>query len=179
MKNANYYLSMLLDGKEIYEVNNQIKRDAISDISDIICDYDGEDAYDFLKQIDMADDIHRMEELDDEFAGYSVTEVLKELNGIDTDDEWFSTDKRESGGDDDLLYLADVDVNFIAHSILDGDDFDIDDDDIDDVIDEYDKVLGIVLRESKKFENAKALFNDAMNGNDIDAVINALWNINQ
>ena len=131
------------------------------------------DLVDFLQQIN--DDFYTMDELDDTFEFMSVTEILEELRDIDTNDEYFNADSKTSGND--AWEVADVSIDR-AVDLLFEEAICWDDEEYKDIMKLHQELLDDLDREYKKYETAKALFEQALE-NDVEGVINVLWNMNQ
>ena len=174
MREINYYVSLLVD--ESLEVAvARVKRDAISDITDIISNYDEQDLYELLEGTDYVEGIHPMDEFDDVFEGYSAREALEELTDIDLNDDWFNEYSKESSRD--LIDMLGASAHDIANDIY-NDDLEIDDDDCFDVYEEAQEIIDGLERRAKKISIAKALLENAVMSGKVDEAINVLWNMN-
>lgn len=150
-----------------------IRRKAINQLSNDLYNLDEYDLVDILKELN--EDFHPMDELDDTFDHYTVTEVLEELSDIRTDDCYFNECSKTSG--DDPWDVADINREQLAAQIYD--------DEID--LEPTDDML-VTLREAeyegeraeeafRLYDTAKALFEQAWK-DDPEALINTLWTMN-
>lgn len=174
MRETNYYVSLLVN--ESLEVAvARVKRDAISDIEDIVANYDEQDLYELLEGTDYVDGIHPMDEFDDVFEGYSAREALEELTDIDLSDDWFNEYSKESSRD--LVDALGASAHDIAKDIY-NEDLEIDDDDCFDVYEEAQEIIDELEIRAKKINLAKALLENAVMNDNVDEAINVLWNMN-
>lgn len=163
----------MVTGRDHNTAIQLINRDTRTQLEEYLEDLYSYDLVDLLQQIN--DDFHTMDELDDTFEFMSVTEILDELRDIDTEDEYFNADNKTSGNDP--WQVADVSIDR-AIDLLFNKAICWDDEEYQDIMKLHQELLDDLDREYKKYETAKALFEQALE-NDVEGTINALWNINQ
>ena len=167
MNTLNYYLE-----SETLEVAlNKLSRDFKIQIENIIRNADEYDVFDVLKGYD-SDCIYDMDDLDDEFYDYTVTEVLEELSDIDTYDKYFNKDRRRSG--DNVFEVSDVDsytlACYVADEELDGIWI------FEDAFYEMRELKNKIIIKFNKVKLARELFEKRLAEDDVDELINTLWN---
>ena len=174
MREINFYVSLLIN-ESLEVAKSRVERDAISDIEDIVANYDEQDLYDLLEDTDCMEGVHPMDDFDEVFDEYSAREALEELTDIDLSDDWFNEYSKTSSCD--LLDIIGIDAHDIAKDIY-NEVLEVSDDDIFDVYEEAQEIIDELERRAKKISLAKSLLeNSIMNGN-VDEVVSALWNIN-
>ena len=150
-----------------------IRRKAIRQLADDLYNLDEYDLIDILKELN--EDFHPMDELDDTFSHYTVTEVLDELRDISTSDEYFNECYKTSG--DDPWDVADINREELAAQIYDEEiDLEPTDEMLDTIRDAaYDRERA--EEAFRLYDTAKALFEQAWK-DDPEALINTLWTMN-
>lgn len=176
MRELNYYVAMLMDSTLEF-VKSKVESHAICDMAELISEYDEQDLFEFLKEnnCECVEGIHPMDELDDVFDYMSPTEVLEELSDIDLCDDWFNEYSKTSS--DDLEDVLDIDAMDIAKDIY-NEVIEIDDDDFVDIYEDAQWIIKQLEKKDKKIKTAKALLESAIANDNVDEVINALWNVN-
>ncbi len=174
MREINFYVSLLIN-ESLEVAKSRVERDAISDIEDIVVNYDEQDLYDLLEDTDCMEGVHPMDDFDDVFDGYSAREALEELTDIDLSDDWFNEYSKTSSCD--LIDIIGIDTRDIAKDIY-NEVLEVSDDDIFDVYEEAQEIIDVLEMQAKKVKLAKSLLEDAMMSNNVDDAINVLWNMN-
>jgi len=164
---------ILRSNKTRTEAIMAVRAEAIEEIDKVLGEMDYCDTYDILHEIN--DDFHSMDDLDDTFDYMTVTEILEQLRHIDLADDYFDADSKRSGNDP--WDIADVNRWELATQFYDDETSIEPTDEIIDVLREAEYLVDDINSYFKRFDTAKALFEQAMS-QDPDAVINTLWNIN-
>lgn len=130
------------------------------------------DLYEFIHEY-VDDDIHQMDDLDRVFDWMTVTEVLENLDNIDTSDAYFSEDSRLS--DDDIWQLTNKTKKGVAKALYDGD-YDFDHYELDEIMRDEEELVRRVTEEYKINDKARALFEKALE-DDPKELLAVLWNM--
>ena len=177
MESIKIYKELFKWEKDLGTVASKIKKDAVDDIKEIIEGYDEDYLIRWLDNNDFycGDGIHQMNELDDVFCGLSVTEVLNELQDIDTSDEWF--DEYNKVSSDDIWDLLDCKASDVARDIVYGE-HTVKESSIEDIISMMNEAIEEVKKFARKYEIGIALMEHCYNEIGVDETIQALWNMN-
>ena len=172
MMNANDYFEIFKEEGKARALK-ELREDAIREIRSWLEDLDDYVLFDILHAIN--EDFYRMEDLNDVYYDLSVTEVLEELDWVDLNDEYFNSDTEKCG--DDLWDVSELDIDDVAQMLFDSPWSYCDNGRLNDIISEYEEVRNGIENKFKFYENAKMLFDMAMEKSP-EETIALLWNMN-
>lgn len=144
-------------------------KDRIGDYIDEMRDYE---LFEMIRD-NFDEDIHPMDELDDVYSDWSVTDILERLTDIDTGDDYFTEDGDRSSCD--IWDLLSCTRDYIVKSIYNRE-TDICDRYIDEILEDEEWLKRTVTDKYKFYERAEELFKKAM-ASDPKAVVSVLWNM--
>lgn len=170
--NANEYFEVYKEvGKE--RALRWLCEDTISVIKSWLDDLDHYTLFDILHAIN--EDFYRMEDLNDVYYNLSVTAVLEELDWVELYYEYFNSDTENCG--DDLWDVSELDIDDVAQMLFDSAWSYCDNGRLNDILSEYEEIRNGIENKFKFYENAKILFDMAMEKSP-EETIALLWNMN-
>ena len=167
MRNVQDYIK---NSKSAEQAIAQANTDAMIEIADRLRDIDEWELYTNIFKEYNEDLVHEMSELDDVFESLTPTEILEQLTDIHLSDNYFNGRTLTSGND--IWEVAEITAYELADWVLENDI-----EGFEDILEELDVTTDRIHAYYQKFDVARKLFEQRLELEGVEAVINTLWNM--